>query len=251
MNLDIKNLRDSSYEMISFIFNKIPCKNKILAKIEETKYKNFDLILEKYYYIQTEYLIISANPIFSIIVSNYLKENKIKNVFINNVYEQDNFNYSNVNKEQIKAIFNNLNITTDDFSISNLMEQANNSQYIYTSSKKIALSSLGKKYKDYNCFSFIQHDYDKIEKIFSDEYKNIWSSYIKSINRSGNFWNNENANQKENFYYIFAKKIILLMDKNKYIHPNIINNEQDTFVFDYKKHHGENFKNDFLKFIKK
>lgn len=248
----VKKLEHSNYEMICFFMRQKPQKNKVLAILDYLQKRYIFLkIFQSYEYIETDYLIISANPIFSNIVSQILKEKKIKSVFINNVYEEDAFPYHKVNPKFLGELLEGFNIKLTNPTPSIFFNNTTNEDFICNNSKEVALSYSGKKYENRYVFSYVLHKpYDKKElnKEKSLYYKKIWDFFIHSTIGHKNIWNNKVELEKVKSRvssYVLAKKIIILMDNSQYIEKSLTGDE-NILAIDYG---NQNFNIELIKFI--
>lgn len=203
--MKIKKFSTEDYEKICFILNKKPVNNKILKGFFINRLEKNELLDTNFYFTEVDYLIIASNPLFSNFILNELKKREISNVFVHNIYIEDNFDYKSINQ--------NFDI------LDNLNEKDN---VIFTNEKDIILSYSNRKLNDSFMFSNFHHPYLKIEKMFSKEYVDVWSKFENKV-KNKELWSNKNF-KKENKHYesfVFAKKVIVQNANNPYLDKSI------------------------------
>lgn len=242
-NVESLNVKGCDYacRTVNFKTSKI----KLIAYLQK---KYILPICVKYFhkalFIECEFLVISQNPIFTTIITDLLKEKNKKNVFVNNLYLIDKFNYDIVDDGFLYSIRKNSN-KTKQLNINVFFREAVDSNYTYTTSKNIALSYSNRKMEDQFQFSFIPHSADKIDRPEELKetlnYNKIWDSFIINTYNQSKVWNNEDLQKRQGWRLILAKKIILLTDTNYYIDSSILN-DKNVFKIDYENK-DETFKN--------
>jgi len=203
--MKIKKFSTEDYEKICFILNKKPVNNKILKGFFINRLEKNELLDTNFYFTEADYLIIASNPLFSNFILNELKKREINNIFVHNIYIEDNFDYKTINQN-----FEVLeNITKKD-------------NIIFTNEKDIILSYSKRKLHDSFMFSNFHHPYLKIEKMFSKEYIDVWNKFEDKV-KNKELWANKNF-KKENKHYesfVFAKKVIVQNQNNPYLDNSI------------------------------
>lgn len=279
-NHRLKNLKDSTYERISFVFRNKPLKNPVLRAAHAWVNKNIDLKKQQFMYVDVDFLIISANPLLSVLFSKNMYDLGLNSVFVHNLYMQDGFDYDkcldqrfldnimdsfkinrvSVEKFIVPLEYDLYGVDTEKVHGLKVLEQTinrlKNNQHYYTTQKSTALTSLGEKFNDYWFFNTMYHAYSTAEKNFSFSYASIWSKYERSLNSSNKLWNfakksldHDKADKTDPHYMVFAKKIIVLQDNNPYIKENLYNpNDNTIFIFN-PKDHMDDFDKKFKSFI--
>lgn len=279
-NEKIKNLRDSTYERISFVFRNKPLKNPVLRGLHAWVNKNIDLKKQEFRYVDTDFLIISANPLLSMIFSKNMYDLGVNSVFVHNLYMQDGFDYDkcmdqrfldyimdsfkikkvSVDKFLVPTEYDLYGVDTEKLESLRVLEQMmnrfKNQHHYYTTSKSTALSSLGERFEEKWFFNTMYHSYSAAEKNFSYSYHAIWSKYERALNSSPRLWNfakksidTDKKDKTDPHYVIFAKKIIVLHDSNPYIKENLYNpHDKSIFIFN-PKDNMDDFDKKFKNFI--
>jgi len=207
--MEIKKISVNDYERFCLVSNNKPLKNKLLRSLFIyliNKLKTSRFLYTSAYFVEADYLIISSNPIFSIFILNELKKKNITDIFIHNIYMEDNLGYTKLEK--------NLDLQF-------LVETNKDNNCIFFNEKGLTLSYFNKKLGNYFLFSNFPHSFYKIEKMFSSEYMNVWGRFKESFkNKKG--WIINGGDASTGFgAFVFAKNVIIQNKNNPYIDQSI------------------------------